>query len=356
VRLLREAAEIEHSLMIQYLYGAFSLKPAFMELSGYGNPNAHDLLGVAVQEMQHLAAVNELLVELGAAPVFARQDFPYEPDIYPFPLNLEPLSAESLAKYTYCEAPESALDRNRAKSLDDRLFIDHLEAVLGASVKPNHVGSLYKRVIDTLREFADRTGDLPSADKWIARIEHIKDEGEDGHFKFFKSVFMGTHELLRGGHKTWLLPRNDARYPALDLPTNPSAYVGQENQIGDPVSLGIAWLGNLHYWLLLMLLDYGYRHKSSEHKDAAKFLMMGPFLSLAHFLPARGQGMPFDQLSMGYSIGTDEGKNTEFLMALAREIEALETRLHGDLPPDYPAGLANQALDGIAPAQTVQRR
>src|SRR5690606_16875052 len=29
IRLLREAAEIEHDLMIQYLYCAFSLKPAY---------------------------------------------------------------------------------------------------------------------------------------------------------------------------------------------------------------------------------------------------------------------------------------------------------------------------------------
>lgn len=51
-----------------------------------------NLVGVAVQEMHHLARVNELLGQLRAPPNLVRQDFPYEHDIYPFELSLEPLS------------------------------------------------------------------------------------------------------------------------------------------------------------------------------------------------------------------------------------------------------------------------
>lgn len=105
IRLLREASEVEHALMIQYLYCAFSVKPIYQDVVGYGDPNTNDILGVAVEEMQHLAAVNRLLVALGAAPNLERQDFPYEPDIYPFEFNLEPLSAKTAAKYMYTEAP-----------------------------------------------------------------------------------------------------------------------------------------------------------------------------------------------------------------------------------------------------------
>ena len=104
IRLLREAAEIEHDLMVQYLYGAFSLKPAYAELLGLPQPGSPSFLGVTVEEMQHLGAVNRLLVELHAAPVLSRQDFPYESDLYPFPFELVPLNRVSLAKFTYCEA------------------------------------------------------------------------------------------------------------------------------------------------------------------------------------------------------------------------------------------------------------
>ena len=355
VRLLREAAEIEHSLMIQYLYAAYSVKPAYQELIGAGNPNTNDLLGVAIQEMQHLMDVNRLLVELGAAPVFIRQDFPYEPDIYPFPLNLEPLSRESLAKYSFCEAPVAALNRARAKSAEDVLFIDTLEATLNGRARPNHVGSLYDGLIAMLRELAKRPGEIRAPDQWIARLIQIKDEGEEGHFKFFKAAFMGSHKGFKGQDDVWGLPQSDERYPALKLPMNPSAYIGSENQISDPGLRNLAWLGNLNYWLFLMLLDVGYRSGSAAHKDASKMVMMGPFWVLVRFLPTRGIGMPFDQLSMGYSAGLDQRQNTRMLAALVGEIEAWEARLKDDLPPDYPEGTAKQAVDSTMTARPGQK-
>ena len=76
VRLLREACGVEHALMLQYLYGAFSLTPAYRTLAGSGTPGADTLLGVAVHEMQHLASVNQLLVLLGAAPNLLSAEFP----------------------------------------------------------------------------------------------------------------------------------------------------------------------------------------------------------------------------------------------------------------------------------------
>ena len=38
LRLLHEAAEVEHALMLQYLSGAFSLKPDYQDIAGYGDP------------------------------------------------------------------------------------------------------------------------------------------------------------------------------------------------------------------------------------------------------------------------------------------------------------------------------
>jgi len=333
--------------MVQYLYAAFSIKPAYADLAGYGNPNANDLLGVAIQEMQHLSSVNELLVELGAAPVFMRQDFPYEPDIYPFQLNLEALSRKSLAKYTYTEAPAGALDRKQAKSAHDLLFIENIDAVLGPDAKPNHVGSLYARVIDTLREFESSSKTFKDADKWVARCEDIKEEGEDGHFRFFKNVFMGTHAAFEGQLSVWYLSPSHEDYPVLPLPTNPSAYVGHERQIQDPVSLSICWLGNLHYWLSLALLDFGFRNNSQPCREAAQTLMMGPLCAIARFVPTRGVGLPFDNMSMGSAPGRDKSENTKFIAYLSQEADPLEKQLTEHLPKDYPFGLVRQTLDPI---------
>src|SRR3954471_20691602 len=77
VRLVREASEIEHALLVQYLFAGFSVKPRYQGLAGGGFPPlASSFLSVAVQEMHHLNEVNELLMELGASPNLLSQDFP----------------------------------------------------------------------------------------------------------------------------------------------------------------------------------------------------------------------------------------------------------------------------------------
>lgn len=79
--LLDEAAEIEHQLMIQYLYAAFSLKKypdatcnnaQFEFVRRWGST----LLMVARQEMEHLALVNGMLSAINAKPFFGRQNIP----------------------------------------------------------------------------------------------------------------------------------------------------------------------------------------------------------------------------------------------------------------------------------------
>src|SRR5476651_1297266 len=144
-RLLREATEIEHALMLQYLYAAFSLKPDYADIAGNGAPGSTDLIGVAVQEMQHLASVNRLLAALGAAPNLVRQEFPYEPAIYPFEFSLEPMSRKSLAKYIYAEAPSEIFLPTAAPA--DRVFAATVIELLGPGVRVNHLGSLYDAII-----------------------------------------------------------------------------------------------------------------------------------------------------------------------------------------------------------------
>src|SRR5471032_913023 len=196
VRLLREATEIEHALMLQYLYAAFSLKPDYADIAGSGAPGSSDLIGVAVQEMQNLATVNRLLAALGAAPNLVRQEFPYEPAIYPFEFSLEPLSRKSLAKYLYAEAPSGIFLPTAAPA--DRAF---------AATKHSE--------------------ELDVAD-WLVQLRHIKTEGEEEHFGFFRSVFEGTHAGFGEQKAVWDLPPTHPAYPSLALPINPTAFVGHD--------------------------------------------------------------------------------------------------------------------------------
>jgi hypothetical protein len=83
IPLLREAAEIEQQVMVQYLYAAYSLKkfpdatctPAEFEfVRRWGTV----LLAVARSEMEHLALVNGMLSAIGADPCFKRQNIPVQ--------------------------------------------------------------------------------------------------------------------------------------------------------------------------------------------------------------------------------------------------------------------------------------
>ncbi|MGB0128311.1 MAG: ferritin-like domain-containing protein [Rhodocyclaceae bacterium] len=349
LRLLHEAAEIEHALMIQYLYAAFSVKPAYAGIVGHGGPNTNDLMGVAVQEMQHLGKVNQFLVALGAAPTLIRDDFPYEPDIYPFRFNLEPLTRASVAKYTWTEAPVGATDSRSAKTVADRSFCHDLEKALGAGSRPNYVGTLYDSVIAAVEELiATKDPSLPDLKPWLVALHEIQDEGEIGHFPFFKAVFLGTHEGFGERRDAWNRNPSDPLYPSFPLPVNPTAYLGHEHQIGDPKARSLAWLGNLHYWILLILLHQGYSTGSQQHIALARAHMMGAFWSLARKLASIGAGMPFDPLGLGYAPGVTRESNLRLLSRLLDEADQMEKRITATLPADYPADCCRATRSALA--------
>jgi Ferritin-like len=95
---LQAAAEIEHQLMVEYLYAYFSLTldapPAWSD----------KLRAIFQEEMGHLLIVQNLLLLLGCAPHFARISAKSTAN-QPFQLRLEPLQTSSIAKYVAAEAP-----------------------------------------------------------------------------------------------------------------------------------------------------------------------------------------------------------------------------------------------------------
>lgn len=348
IRLLRQASEIEHALMVQYLYGGFSVKPAYNGIVGFGVPGSNDLIGVAAMEMQHLRDVNSLLAALGAAPNLIRQGFPFEPEVYPFEFHLEPLTEASVAKYVYCEAAAGSLDPDKA-SRSDSAFLRDLDRALGANARPNHVGSLYDAIIHTLTEYIasapqSSVGLIP----WVGKLEAIKREGEEGHFQFFKRVFTATHAGFNGRSDAWRLPRRDAAYPSYSLPSNPSAFIGHENQIQDPNALALAWLGNLHYWVILLLADAAYVEKSVDYAGLARVQMLGPFWSLAKHLPKLGAGIPCEPLVIGYAPCSASADRARFIVCMVREAAALAKSLgERRLPSDYPLAVAEVTLGAL---------
>jgi hypothetical protein len=150
--LLHVAAEVEHALLVQYLYAAFSLR-----LQGDFGPQApanaaqltkswfRDILQTAQEEMGHLLTVQNILAFLGGPVTLEREDFPFRADVYPFHFRLQPLQRRSLAKYVAAERPDPVpgLTPDEKKDLDDLLdSLDHTEAI-------NRVGRVYQRLTQT---------------------------------------------------------------------------------------------------------------------------------------------------------------------------------------------------------------
>jgi len=110
---LSEASTLEHMIMCEYLFAAFSLKRNESENISSGELEMVRrwegvIDTVAVQEMTHLALVNNMLVAIGASPYFQHPNFP-QPSRYFSPnirLALVPFGEQALRHFLYLERPE----------------------------------------------------------------------------------------------------------------------------------------------------------------------------------------------------------------------------------------------------------
>lgn len=146
--LLHVAAEIEHSLMVQYLFAGYSLGgpqvPA--ELRDDVRAWQETILGVAKEEMGHLVTVQNLHTALGLPLNLDREDYPWGSGFYPFAFTLERLTPGSLATYVCAESPDgwSGPEADEIRKL----------AAADAHGTVNRVGKLYSDITEIL---GDRT-------------------------------------------------------------------------------------------------------------------------------------------------------------------------------------------------------
>jgi hypothetical protein len=128
---------------------------------------------------------------------------------------------------------------------------------------------------------------------------------------------------------------------------NPTAYSGHTNSIEDPELRALAWLGNLNYWCMLSLLDTGYRRNSSLEPALARAVMMGPLMSIAQQLPAKGAAVPFDPLSMGFEPGLSATAEHRFTQILLTETRDFARSIEHLLPANFTPELYDQVLSAL---------
>jgi Ferritin-like len=152
-------AEIEHGLMVQYLYAGYSL-------GGPQVPEQHRnmirgwqevILGIAKEEMGHLISVQNVLYLIGAPLNFTREDFPWDTDFYPFAFSLEPLSLESLACYVFAESP---VDWSGPEAEEVKNAMKHTTG------SPHQVSALFREILKVIKDSKLIPDDVFQADSW----------------------------------------------------------------------------------------------------------------------------------------------------------------------------------------------
>jgi len=305
VFLLHTAAEIEHALLVQYLYAAFSLGDTRFrpELGGNDDPRRSlvnsvrgELITIAREEMGHLVTLQNVLRLIGGPLNLEREDMPFRTQFYPFPFTLEPVTKDSLAKYVATEKPA-----NPSLTTYPRITEIMVRAVRANEALPiNRVGALYERIIDLvgsldLVHFLPETASTyqTTAEEWgqaedptdpraiivwsfggsktatrekaVRALRLIAEQGEgprgvapeDSHFHLFYRLYERFPETNpRYGRVEWA--------PALPVPTHPSTSPvpypepgREDSRITDPLGLLWAQLFNSRYRILLADLAHG---------------------------------------------------------------------------------------------------
>ena len=166
---LGKAAELEHLIMLQYLFAAFSLKETVDE--GL-TPEALDavrrwrttLLEISEQEMLHLALVQNLLTAVGAAPRLARPNFPMPAYAYPAGVRIElvPFDEAALRHFAFLERPEGmdVEDAEGFEAIEQAVALPHDEhdEIVPHLQEFDTIGQLYRSIQAGLEHLQGRIG------------------------------------------------------------------------------------------------------------------------------------------------------------------------------------------------------
>src|SRR5690242_14606764 len=333
IYMLCEAAELEHGIMCQYLYAAFSLKQSAAEGLSQAEADAvgrwrKHIFGIAAQEMLHLSLVQNLLSAIGAAPHVSRPNFPQPASHYPAGVHLAllPFGEEALRHFMFLERPEG-MDIEDAEGM--AAFAKAAPAALprvqvGEIVPRGQdfatVGHLYRSIEAGIAHLAEKFGeealfvgppraqatqqyfgwpelvavtDVASAQR---AIDEILEQGEgprghwkDAHFGQFVAI-LDEFEQFREAN-----PDFEPVRAVIPVNVRPSERDTSIPLATDPIARQVMDLFNVSYEILLLMLQRFFAHTEETDPqlkalaDGTVNLMFGaiePIGDLVTTLPA----------------------------------------------------------------------
>ena len=299
IYLLTEAAEIEHGLMCSYLYANWSLKERIDEgltetqLSAI-NRWRDSMQSVAMEEMLHLALVNNLLMSLGSPPHFMRPNFPIAPGYHPscIVVRLTPFTRDTAEHFVYLERPEGmeqspavgfeapvAYERYRGRprltpTAEDYSTVSHLYRGIEEGFRrlcselgeeALFIGASQAQVTPAILRFESLAA-VTSLDGALSAIATIIEQGEgsqsnddDSHYNRFC--------LIRDEYDAFLA--EDANFcphrPVVSDPVMFQSIVKQETvHVTEPLAAHVLDVTNATYGLMLRLLASGFSMASGR--------------------------------------------------------------------------------------------
>jgi CDGSH-type Zn-finger protein/uncharacterized Fe-S cluster protein YjdI len=168
IYLLTEAAEFEHTVMCSYLYAQWTLKRDESEGVTARELEAIErwrslIASVSMEEMLHLALVNNLLAAVGAAPHFSRPDFPVARGKFPAEVDfhLAPFNESSIDHFVFLERPDG-IDIEDGKGFSHESRYPRVVCTSLLSPTPRDYssqGHLYHGIGRAIERLADKLGE-----------------------------------------------------------------------------------------------------------------------------------------------------------------------------------------------------
>jgi len=283
LKLLCEAAELEHGIACSYLYAGFSLKRDLSEGGMTWQEQqmvrrwAAQIYFIASQEMLHLALVWNLTTAIGGTPYYLRPNFPQDSKYYPLNarLALEPFGMECLRRFIVYERPSALNAEHELRMLlavlgEDAADIEfgsigELYALIESGFKsiPHEelfIGSPAQQMTRDLVHFPDLIA-VTDRDTALRAVHTITHQGEgtsrdreDSHFGAFVSIL--KEFLDSKSHGANFAPAR----PALVNPYSGlgRGYGASANPIEQPLTQQAAGLFDSAYGLMLRMLAWSF--------------------------------------------------------------------------------------------------
>src|SRR5438309_1267719 len=343
IYMLCEAAELEHGIMCQYLFAAFSLKQredeglTESELAAV-NRWRTAISHVATEEMLHLALVHNLLSAVGAAPHFARPNLPAPAHHYPAGVNLTlvPFGGPALRHFMFLERPEG-MELHGARGIDAPVH-EAVPLMSERDLVPQPqdfatVGHLYRSIEQGLAHLADKFGernlfvgparaqaipenfhwpelvavtDLASAQKAIDTIleqgEGARGDWEHAHFGQFVQILQEYQDMLEAS------PGFDPVRPVMFATVRLCEHDDAVPQIGERVTSRVGDLFNVSYEILLQIFERYFAHTEQTDDqlgtlaDATVALMLRVLKPLGNLITTLPVGPAIPGMNAGPSF------------------------------------------------------